>query len=65
MREQAAKRPQAVPRREPWFWSYVRWSSDPQEWGDSERRQDKAATACAKKLDVPLVDGYRDEGTSA
>ncbi|MBV8401122.1 MAG: DUF2182 domain-containing protein [Acetobacteraceae bacterium] len=33
------KQVQAVARSEPWFWSYVRWSSDPQERGDSERRQ--------------------------
>jgi DNA invertase Pin-like site-specific DNA recombinase len=65
MREKMTRSPQAVPRREPWFWSYVRWSSNPQEWGDSERRQDEAAINCAKKPNVPLVDRYRDEGTSA
>jgi Resolvase, N terminal domain/Recombinase len=56
--------PKMAPRG-PVLWPYLRWSSDPQEWGDSERRQDEAAINCARKLDIPLMDGYRDEGTSA
>jgi hypothetical protein len=50
--------------REPSFWSYLRWSSDPQEWGDSERRQNEAAIKWTAEHKIKLVDGYRDEGTS-
>jgi hypothetical protein len=50
--------------REPWFWSYLRWSSDPQEWGDSERRQNEAAIKWTTEHKIRLVDRYRDEGMS-
>ena len=60
MREKMPRWLQPIPQREPQFWSYVRWSSNPQEWGDSERRQNEAAINCAKKLNVALVDRYRN-----
>src|SRR6516165_10350882 len=53
------------PHRPPVFWSYLRWSTPPQEWGDSERRQIEPGIAWAASRNIPFVDDYRDPGVSA
>jgi DNA invertase Pin-like site-specific DNA recombinase len=45
--------------------SYVRWSSKPQERGDSERRQLEAAQEWCKLRGLTLSDSYMDRGVSA
>jgi DNA invertase Pin-like site-specific DNA recombinase len=51
--------------RPPVFWSYLRWSTPPQEFGDSERRQIEPGKAWAASRDIQFVDDYRDAGVSA
>src|SRR6516162_9988616 len=51
--------------RSPVFWSYLRWSTPPQEWGDSERRQIEPGRAWAAARGMEFVDDYRDPGISA
>jgi DNA invertase Pin-like site-specific DNA recombinase len=51
--------------RPPVFWSYLRWSTPPQEWGDSERRQIEPGMAWAAKKGIEFIDDYRDPGISA
>ncbi|MEI7730145.1 MAG: recombinase family protein [Verrucomicrobiota bacterium] len=46
-------------------YNYVRFSSPPQEWGASERRQDDAAKAYCAKNGLTLVEKYIDKGVSA
>ena len=50
------------PRR---VFSYLRWSSEPQTWGDSERRQAAMADTWCEQHGVALTDNYRDSGVSA
>lgn len=46
--------------------SYIRFSSKPQEWGDSERRQDKAAQDYCDRNGLTLSKmSYADRGVSA
>src|ERR1043166_6656135 len=48
------------------IYSYIRWSSDPQTWGDSERRQAKAAQDYCARLGVELsTRTFKDRGQSA
>src|SRR5712691_2780611 len=54
-----------MPKRPPLFWGYTRFSTPPQQWGDSDRRQDADAREQAAKLGMPYVDTYRDLGLSA
>jgi hypothetical protein len=51
--------------RLPIFWSYVRYSTPPQQWGDSDRRQLEAGRHRADELGMQFVDSYRDLGISA
>src|SRR5215467_11439293 len=51
--------------RLPVFWSYLRWSTPPQEWGDSERRQIEPGIAWAAARGIEFIDDYRDPGVSA
>lgn len=51
--------------RLPIFWSYLRWSTPPQEFGDSERRQIEPGKAWAAARGIEHVDNYRDPGVSA
>lgn len=47
-------------------YSYIRWSSEKQSLGDSERRQVDATEAYARKYDLTLAKtSYRDAGVSA
>lgn len=47
-------------------YSYVRFSSKVQEWGDSERRQEAAAKAYCERRGLQLSDlAYADRGVSA
>jgi hypothetical protein len=55
----------AQPQRPPLFWGYTRFSTPPQAWGDSDRRQDTEAREQAGKLGLRYVDTYRDLGISA
>ncbi|MGE5271858.1 MAG: recombinase family protein [Thiohalocapsa sp.] len=54
-----------VQTRPPLFWGYTRFSTPPQQWGDSDRRQDAEAREQATKLGLVYVDSYRDLGISA
>jgi len=45
--------------------SYLRWSSDRQTWGDSERRQNDMAEASCARNGVKLAGQEKDEGVSA
>ena len=45
--------------------SYLRWSSEPQTWGDSERRQLAMAERWCEQRGLVLTDKYRDSGVSA
>jgi DNA invertase Pin-like site-specific DNA recombinase len=45
--------------------SYLRWSSQPQIWGDSERRQLQAAEARCRQRGLTLSDRFEDRGVSA
>jgi DNA invertase Pin-like site-specific DNA recombinase len=51
----------------PVAYSYIRFSSEPQAWGDSRRRQTAAATRYARQNDLALDDGltFQDLGVSA
>ncbi len=44
---------------------YVRWSSDQQEDGDSSRRQTELIEHSSKRLNLPLIKIYTDNGVSA
>ena len=45
--------------------SYQRWSTDEQEWGDSERRQNALAEAYCASMELPLPKkSYSDSGVS-
>jgi DNA invertase Pin-like site-specific DNA recombinase len=45
--------------------SCMRWSSEPQSWGDSERRQSEAAKAWCERRGLSLVEStYADRGVS-
>jgi hypothetical protein len=55
-------RPSSQP---PLFWNYVRFSTPPQQWGDSDRRQDVEGRHRAEALGMSYVDSYRDLGISA
>jgi hypothetical protein len=55
----------AMPRRPPLFWNYTRYSTPPQQWGDSDRRQLEAGRRRAADLGMDFVDTYRDLGISA
>lgn len=46
-------------------YSYLRWSSEPQTWGDSERRQAAMAETWCQQRGLTLTDKYRDSGVSA
>ena len=46
-------------------YSYMRWSSDPQTWGDSERRQQKQALDwCGRNGRVMAERSFTDRGVS-
>lgn len=45
--------------------SYIRWSSSQQTWGDSERRQESGSIAYCKKHGLTLIDTFADKGVSA
>ena len=47
------------------FWNYARYSTPPQQWGDSDRRQLVEGRRRADALGVQFVDSYRDLGISA
>jgi hypothetical protein len=51
--------------RPPLFWNYVRFSTPPQQWGDTDRRQDVEGRHRAEALGMSYVDSYRDLGISA
>src|SRR5438067_4569499 len=51
--------------RGPVGFSYLRWSTDPQQFGDSERRQLEPARAWCERRGIPFRDEYRDPATSA
>lgn len=51
--------------RGPVAWSYLRWSTPPQDWGDSERRQLEPSRDWAKRRRIKYRDEYRDEGIGA
>ncbi len=47
-------------------YSYVRWSSERQSWGDSERRQEQLAKDWCSRKGVTLAErSFTDKGTSA
>src|SRR5215472_16432908 len=46
-------------------YSYLRWSTPIQSWGDSDRRQIEWATAWCEQNDCVLAEVYRDSGVSA
>jgi DNA invertase Pin-like site-specific DNA recombinase/rRNA maturation endonuclease Nob1 len=46
-------------------YSYVRWSSPQQAWGDSERRQEKLAVDYCQREGLQLTDTFQDRGVSA
>jgi hypothetical protein len=54
-----------IQSRSPLFWNYVRYSTRPQQWGDSDRRQDAEGRAQATALGMQYVSTYRDLGISA
>lgn len=54
-----------IQTRPPLFWGYTRFSTPPQQWGDSDRRQDADAREQAAAEGMPYVDKYRDLGISA
>jgi hypothetical protein len=45
--------------------SYLRWSSELQTWGDNERRQLAMAESWCEQRGLALTDKYRDSGVSA
>ena len=45
--------------------SYLRWSTAPQEWGTSEIRQSGLAKAYCEQHELTLVDTVSDRGVSA
>ncbi|MCX6916432.1 MAG: recombinase family protein, partial [Verrucomicrobia bacterium] len=46
-------------------YSYMRWSSEPQTWGDSERRQERAARDWCQRNNRTLADTrFADKGVS-
>src|ERR1035437_2867269 len=46
-------------------YSYMRWSSEPQSWGDSERRQERAARDWCQRNNRALADTrFADRGVS-
>jgi len=48
------------------IYSYVRWSSDKQTWGDSERRQEQMAKDWCARQGYQLSNlSFKDRGTSA
>lgn len=54
-----------MPPRPPIFWSYLRWSTPPQEFGDSERRQIEPGIAWSAARGIEHMDNFRDPGVSA
>ena len=46
-------------------WGYVRWSSDGQEDGNTEARQEEYINGMSKALGVPLIKIFYDRGVSA
>lgn len=44
---------------------YLRWSSDPQTWGDSERRQNKKANDYCAREGLEIQEPFVDRGVSA
>jgi DNA invertase Pin-like site-specific DNA recombinase len=47
-------------------YSYIRWSSDRQTWGDSERRQWELAKGWCDRKGLKLSDSsFKDKGVSA
>ena len=54
----------ASPKRKRAF-SYLRWSTDPQFWGDSERRRIEMANNYCADHGLQLVDRFTDTGVSA
>jgi DNA invertase Pin-like site-specific DNA recombinase len=46
-------------------YSYIRWSSNPQSLGDSERRQLEKSRAYAKEHNLELIEEMTDSGISA
>jgi hypothetical protein len=55
----------AMPSRPPLFWNYTRYSTPPQQLGDSDRRQLETGRRRAAERGMPFVDSYRDLGISA
>jgi DNA invertase Pin-like site-specific DNA recombinase len=55
---------QLHPPKRPRFFCYIRFSSKPQEDGDSERRQLANGTKRATESDADFVDAYTDRGLS-
>jgi hypothetical protein len=51
--------------RPPLFWNYTRYSTPPQQWGSSDRRQLIEGRRRAEALGIPFVNSYRDLGISA
>ncbi|HXS69757.1 MAG TPA: recombinase family protein, partial [Candidatus Polarisedimenticolia bacterium] len=45
--------------------SYLRWSTDPQTWGDSERRQAEQAKSYCATHGLELCEQFTDRGVSA
>jgi Resolvase, N terminal domain/Recombinase len=56
---------QGLSTRPPLFWNYTRYSTPPQQWGDSDRRQLVEGRHRADALQMTFVDSYRDLGISA
>jgi DNA invertase Pin-like site-specific DNA recombinase len=56
---------QGLSTRPPLFWNYARYSTPPQQWGDSDRRQLVEGRHRAAALRMTFVDSYRDLGISA
>jgi DNA invertase Pin-like site-specific DNA recombinase len=54
-----------MPARLPIFWSYLRWSTPPQEFGRSEPRQLEPGKKWAAARSIQHIDDYRDSGVSA
>src|SRR5215469_16356927 len=51
--------------RPPLFWNYTRYSTPPQQWGSSDRRQLVEGRRRAEALGIAFVNSYRDLGISA
>jgi DNA invertase Pin-like site-specific DNA recombinase len=56
---------QGLSTRPPLFWNYTRYSTPPQQWGDSDRRQLVEGRHRADALQMTFVESYRDLGISA